>query len=136
MFFRRRKAEIPAFEQRIDSLKPLGFTARAESPGRVRVERGPCVALVEKNGLDAPDIVQPGFRIGGETGVIVDAGNQKFLLTPSGRKLPALASHLEALHSFLEDLRVALGVESLYNDGLGTVNELHNYDRLKGRETR
>lgn len=133
MFFRRRKAKIPTFEQRIASLGANGFVTVVETPDRARVERGPCVAVVQKNGLGAPDILRPGFRIGGETGVIADAGNQKFLLTPSGRKLPALATHLEALHAFLEDLRAALGVESLYHDGLGTINELHNYDRLKGR---
>jgi hypothetical protein len=130
MFFRRGKPRAPGFEERIDSLGHSGF---AVSPNRTRIARGPCAALVRKNAQGAPEIAGAGILVGGEIGVIVDAGNQKFLLTPSGRRLPALATHLEALHAFNEDLREALGIISLYNESLGTVNELHLYDRLQGR---
>jgi hypothetical protein len=130
MFFRRGKLRVPGFEERIDGLGRSGF---AVSPDRARLTRGPCAGLVRENAQGAPEIVRTGILVGGEIGVIVDGGNQKFLVTPSGRKLPALATHLEALHAFTEDLRQALGIVSLYNESLGTVNGLHQYDRLTGR---
>jgi len=46
---------------------------------------------------------------------------------------PALASDLKRLQAFQEDLREALGIESLYNQSLGTVCDSHQYDRLSGR---
>jgi hypothetical protein len=61
----------------------------------------------------------------------VDTGFQKFWRTPDGRDLPALAAHLRELHAFLEDLRETLGLTSLYNTALGTVNDLHLYDRSR-----
>lgn len=130
MFFRRGTPRVPGFEERIDSLGRSGF---AVSPDRTLLTRGPCAGVVRKNAQGAPEIDRAGILIDGEIGVIVDGGNQKFLVTPSGRKLPALATHLEALHAFTEDLRQALGITSLYNESLGTVNELHLYDRLQGR---
>ena len=130
MFFRRGTPRVPGFEERIDHLGQSGF---AVSPDRTRITRGPCAGVVRKNAQGEPEIVRAGILIGGEIGVIVDGGNQKFLVTPSGRKLPALATHLEALHAFTEDLRQGLGITSLYNESLGTVNELHLYDRLHGR---
>ena len=51
-----------------------------------------------------------------------------------GRRIPALAEHLTALHHFQEDLREALGLVSLYNQGLGTTFDQHMYDRVKGRD--
>ena len=130
MFFRRGTPRVPGFEERIDNLGQSGF---AVSPDRTLVTRGPCAVLVRKDAQGAPEIARAGILVGGEIGVIVDGGNQKFLVTPSGGKLPALATHLEALHAFTEDLRQALGIVSLYNESLGTVNQLHQYDRLKGR---
>ncbi len=130
MFFRRGTPRVPGSEERIDNLGRSGF---AVSPDRTLLTRGPCAGVVRKNAQGAPEIVRAGILVGGEIGVIVDGGNQKFLVTPSGRRLPALATHLEALHAFTEDLRQALGIISLYNESLGTVNELHLYDRLQGR---
>ncbi len=130
MFFRRAKPRIRTFEECVDGLEQSGFTV---SPGRTRVTRGACAALLRKNAQGGPEIAHVGILIGEEIGAIVDGGNQKFLVTPSQRKLPALATHLEALHAFTEDLREELGLISLYNESLGTVNELHVYDRLKGR---
>jgi hypothetical protein len=63
-----------------------------------------------------------------------DAGYQKFLLTDDGFKIPALASHLENLRKFNEELRTALGVPTFYNEGLGSVSQLSVYDRVKGRK--
>ena len=48
--------------------------------------------------------------------------------------MPALASQLQALHAFDEDLREALGLTSLYNVSLGTTADEHLYDRLEDRD--
>lgn len=64
----------------------------------------------------------------------MDGGFQKFWRVGNARKAPALASQLRALHAFEEDLREALGLESLYNTSLGTTNDLHQYDRVEGRD--
>jgi len=62
------------------------------------------------------------------------SGNTDILVVDfSALGLPALASQLHALHGFEEDLRAALGVDSLYNTSLGTINDVHNYDRVEGR---
>jgi len=74
--------------------------------------------------------------VGDEIGLLVDGGYQKFFRTPKGRKVPALAEHLKALHAFQEDLKEALGLVSLYNEGLGTTFDQHMYDRVKGRDAR
>ncbi len=65
---------------------------------------------------------------------MVNGGYQMFFVTPSGKRRPALASQLQELHGFEEDLRDALGLTSLYNLGLGTTADLHLYDRLAGRD--
>jgi len=71
--------------------------------------------------------------VAAEIAALVDGGYQKFWRA-GNRRVPALAQQLKALHDFEEDLREALGLESLYNTSLGTTNDLHVYDRLAGRE--
>jgi hypothetical protein len=75
-----------------------------------------------------------GIRMGDEIGALVDGGFQKFFRTPSGKSKPALAEELKALHDFEEDLKEALGQESLYNESLGTVSTFYLYDRVKDRD--
>ena len=69
-----------------------------------------------------------------EIGALVDGGFQKFFRTPSGKKKPALAEELKALHDFEEDAREALGKQSYYNESLGTVSTFYLYDRVKDRD--
>ena len=45
-----------------------------------------------------------------------------------------LAEELKGVHEFQEDLREALGLESLYNESLGTVSTQYLYDRVKDRD--
>jgi hypothetical protein len=78
-------------------------------------------------------VERAGWVLGAEIAALVDGGYQKFWRAGS-RRVPALAQHLKELHDFEEDLREALGLESLYNTSLGTTNDLHVYDRLAGRE--
>src|SRR5512136_3026737 len=103
MFFRRGKPHAASFDERLESLRRAGFTTAAESPGLVRVARGECAAVVRGQDPDPPEIVSLGILRGPEIAVIVDGGYQKFLLTPDGRKQPALATHLQDLHAFEED---------------------------------
>src|SRR6266576_2553581 len=55
-------------------------------------------------------------------------------LTDDGLKIPALASHLQNLRTFNEELRTALGVPTFYNEALGSVSQLSVYDRVRGRK--
>jgi hypothetical protein len=75
-----------------------------------------------------------GVIMGNEIGTLTDVGFQKFFTTPSGKRKPALAEELKAIQNFQEDLREALGLESLYNESLGTVSNVYVYDRVEGRD--
>jgi hypothetical protein len=100
----------------------------------VRISRDGCAVVLD---LDdgAPRVVEPaGVEMSGEIGALADGGFQKFFLTASGKRKPALASDLRALHDFQEDLREALGEISLYNEALGTVSTFYLYDRVKDRD--
>jgi len=128
MLFRRRPPRRPpSFEERLERLRASGFETRPEADGPVRVSRGRCAALIG----NPPHIRQAGRVLGDEMGLLVDAGYQKFWRTPNGQCAPALADELRELHAFEQDLREALGLESWYNTSLGTVNDLHEYDRVK-----
>lgn len=133
MFFRRERPRVPTFDQRVEALRRASFTIESDGSG-VRVSRDGCAAVIEDRGAPHPFVNQAGWVIGGKICALVDEGYQKFWLVPDGRKVPALAHQLSALHRFEEDLREALGLESLYNEALGTVNDLHMYDRVVGRD--
>ncbi len=132
MFFRRERARDLTFQDRLQQASEAGF--KVEAGNHTRVSRNGCAAVLHDVPGDRPDVEKAGILIGDEIGKLVDGGFQKFFLTPSGRKLPALASHLKALHEFQEDLREALGLESLYNESLGTINDSHMYDRVANRD--
>jgi hypothetical protein len=127
MFFRRKQTKEPTFEDRLEALRRAGFEVARQADGRVQVSKHGCGALIS-----AGRIERAGWLLGGNVAQLVDGGYQKFWEAP-GRRVPALASQLQALHEFEEDLRAALGIESLYNTSLGTTNDLHLYDRLDGR---
>jgi hypothetical protein len=78
--------------------------------------------------------VLPTIMHNGQFTKLWDAGYQKFLLTDDGRKVPALASHLQNLRRFNEELRTSLGVPTFYNEALGSVSQISVYDRVKGRK--
>ncbi|MGC8795331.1 MAG: hypothetical protein ACP5U2_18305 [Bryobacteraceae bacterium] len=134
MFFRRTQPRQPSFEERIEGLKEWGFEVLPQPDGSVVVRRDGCQARVRRGDSDSPLVEQAGRQSGDETARLVDAGYQKFWMVPGGRRWPAVASELKALHAFEEDLREALGLTSLYNTSLGTVNAIHWYDRLQERE--
>lgn len=134
MFFRREHPQQLTFDERIGRAQKAGFSAEKQPDGRVRLSKDGCAAIVEDVPGPRPLVERAGILIGDEIGKLVHGGYQEFLLTPSGRKLPALARHLRVLHAFQEDLREALGLVSLYNESLGTVNDSHMYDRLEDRD--
>ncbi|HEV2200182.1 MAG TPA: hypothetical protein VGR73_10190 [Bryobacteraceae bacterium] len=135
MFFRNAKPKVWTFDDRLASLTQAGFSvSRDTTGGTARITRGGFGAAVEDKGSGNVAIGKAGLLVGNEIAVLVNGGYQMFLRTPSGKELPALASHLTALHAFDEDLREALGLTSLYNLALGTTSEAHMYDRVVDRD--
>jgi len=135
MFFRRERPKELTFEERLERVRQAGFTVDVQPGTRtVKINRnGFAVVLDLQDG--APRVIEPaGMLMGGEIGALTDSGYQKFFLTHSGRRQPALATDLKALHDFQEDIREALGQTSLYNESLGTVSTLYLYDRVKDRD--
>jgi hypothetical protein len=134
MFFRRPKTHVPTFEERLRTLQEFGIRSSMKGGGSAVVMRGECAAVVKQTGENAYTVDPLGVIVGQEIGELCDGGNQKYWLTPSGKKEPALAEQLKDLHAFGEDLREGLGLTSFYNEGLGSVNSLHLYDRVKDRD--
>ena len=104
-------------------------------PGRTILRKYGCEAGIERNDKGAPRVSGiPGILLAGEVSKLVDHGYQKLLET-SRVKRAATSDDLNALHNFAEELKEAMGVPSLYNESLGTVSELYQYDRVKDRDT-
>jgi hypothetical protein len=133
MFFRRESSREVTFQDRLQKTVEAGFQVEKQGSGRVRIARDGCAAWIDDVVGQRPRVERAGILQGHEIGFLLDAGFQKFWKTPSGRT-PATAAQLTALHVFEQDLREALGVESLYNLSLGTENDLHQYDRVKDRD--
>ena len=131
------KVHHPTFDQILSDLRAHRFDVRELSgvAGEVLVEKNGVGAVLKKSadGKSASLTANPGFLLGGEISRLLDRGNQKFLKT-SKLEVPATADHLRAVHHFAEELRERAGSESLYNESLGTVSDVYQYDRLKGRE--
>jgi hypothetical protein len=133
MFFKREQPKPPNFDSRVAALAQAGFETRSAPAGTVVVRQG-FAALLREDESGAAGIAEAGLAAGGEIAVLTDLGFQKIFLTPGGRKTPALAEHLKGLHEFTEALGAQLGSTRFYNDGLGTTNSKHIYDRVEGRD--
>ena len=121
-------------QKAIESLAALGFSV-GSTRGVVRVEKYGSGAEFRKGTDDRYQMtIIPTIMIHGQFTRLWDAGYQKFLLTDDAHKLPALATHLENLRKFNEELRTALGVPTFYNEALGSVSQVSVYDRVKGRK--
>ena len=134
MFFRRHRPIQFTWQDRLDRLKQAGFSVTPRPDGSVLVSKGECAVALRETAGQVQRAELAGVLMGGEIGSLVDGGFQKFFRTPSGKSQPALASQLKALHDFEEDLNDALGLESLYNESLGTVSTFYQYDRVKDRD--
>jgi hypothetical protein len=130
MFFRREKPKVFSFDDYLSQLRSAGFQVAAKGSGKAVAMRGPFAAVVE----EGPAIGSAGKVVGNEIGELVHGGYQVRFETKHGKVEAAQAEHLKAYHAFLEDLREALGLKSLYNESLGTVNGKHFYDRVKNRD--
>jgi hypothetical protein len=135
MFFRRAQTKTLTFEERLEQVRGAGFEIQPLAAGQYRISRRGCAIVLENAGGGLPRVVErAGVVMGDEIGALVDGGFQKFFLTPGGKRRPALAEDLRALHDFQEDLREALGQISLYNEALGTVSTFYLYDRVRNRD--
>ncbi len=134
MFFRRQRQTEPTFQERLANLRQAGFTVTPQQEGAVLAGRGECAVTLRENGGQIRRVRPAGILIGGAIASLVDGGFQKFFRTADGKTKPALASELKALHDFEEDLKAGLGLESLYNESLGTVSTYYLYDRVKDRD--
>src|SRR5947209_14708083 len=119
MFFRRHRAEVRSFQDKMTALKSAGFSVTPGNSGASRVTRGAYALDVKDAGGHIAVEDRAGVVMGDEIGVLVDGGYQKFFRTPSEKKRPALADDLKALHDFEEDVKESLGLKSLYNESLG-----------------
>ena len=133
MFFRRPASKPISLQDRLDKLQKAGFQVKVLANGRAEALRDCCAAIWQEVQGSPPRIEHSGILYGSEIATLVDGGFMKLLETPGGMRRPALASDLKRLQAFMEDLREALGIESLYNESLGTVCDSHRYDRLSGR---
>jgi len=125
MFFRRPRPYIPTFSERVERLKQAGFSAENLPDGGVRIAKNGIAAIIDDKAIE-----KAGVLVGSEIGVLLNRGYQMFIETPSGKRLPAIADQLNALHEFEDDVKEALDLVNLYNTSLGTTSRKHNYDRL------
>jgi hypothetical protein len=132
MFFRRQKPKVTTFSERIDRLRAAGFALENLPDGRVKTMKHGVAAIIGDEGANQPDIERAGIVVGNEIASLLSGGYQMFLETPSGKRMPAMAEQLNALHQFEDDVKDALGVTNLYNTSLGTVSRSHAYDRVAG----
>ena len=116
------------------SLRDADFDVSTPEPGKLRVHRANCAAVIAQTPEGGLHFVEPpGYLVGGSIAHLEDRGYQKYLITPKLR-MPALAEHLKAMHQFAQDMRAAIGNKPLYNESLGTVSDRYLYDRVRGRE--
>jgi len=134
MFFRRERIKTPTASERLENLRRSGFEVAPAGNGTVRANRSNCAIELKEEGTELRWLGRAGVLMDGEIAALVDGGYQKYFRTPSGKRKPALAEDLVALHNFEEDLKEALGQESYYNESLGTVSTLYLYDRVKDRD--
>ena len=130
MFFRREKPRVLTFDDHLTALRGKGFEVAPKGNGKAVALRGTYAAVVE----EGPALGISGRVIGNEIGELVHGGYQVRFESKHGKVEAAQADQLKEYHAFMEDLREALGLESLYNESLGTVNGKHFYDRVKNRD--
>ncbi len=135
MFFRRAVVKHLSFEDHMGVARAAGFSTEAAGGGKTRIARNGIGCTAEQGEGDFPRFVErAGVIVGKEIGTLTDGGFQKFFITPSGKRQPALSDDLKAIQNFQEDLREALELTALYNESLGTVSNQYLYDRVEGRD--
>lgn len=135
MFFRRTRPTIPTFVERVNLLKNAGFATQSTPDGRVKITKNGIGAVIGDEGKNQIEIEKAGLLAGNEIATLLSAGYQMFFETPSGKRFPAQAEQLKALHSFEDDIKDALDLTNLYNTSLGTTTPKHMYDRVNKRDS-
>jgi len=135
MFFKHEKPVVVDFSAQLDRLRSAGFSVSDGPSDTALVVRNRYAALLRRDANGKAAIQCCGLALQGEVAELTDLGYQKIFLTANGKQVPAVAEHLQGLHDFTEDLRASLGLTSLYNEGLGTTNEKHLYDRITARDS-
>ena len=110
MFFRRERPKNPTFSERLDQLRQAGFSVTPLPAGGVRVSRADCA-------VDLKEEADSVRAIAGRAGILMgerDRGPGGWRLSEVlpdafGKKKPATADELKALHDFEEDLQEASG---------------------------
>ena len=131
-----KATQTRTYEEALAWLRDNGFDL-TDAPGtnaRVFLRKYSVSAAIERTPDDSVKIfAYPGYLIGSEISKLVNRGYQQFLKT-SKTEVPASAEQLKALQTFSEELKMALGLPSLYNESLGTVSESYHYDRIENRD--
>ncbi len=104
-----------------------------DRPGKIGVKKLNCLQFLERapEGAWVP-FGPPYFIVRGLKCELEDRGYQKFWYS-NGQRSPIRLVDLKGLHLFDEEVRVILGLKSLYNESLGTTCARSVYDRLNGR---
>ena len=128
------KTVTRSFSNAVQYLTDHGFQVTKTASGATQVSKYGCVATIEAAKDGSARVVDfPACLVAGEPALLVDRGHQKFFKT-SKLEVAATAERLHALHDFSEELKLALGYTSLYNEGLGSVSASYHYDRIAGRD--
>jgi hypothetical protein len=131
-----KSIEARTYEEALAWLREHGFDT-TDAPGtnsRVFLRKYNVSAAIQKTPEDGVKIfAYPGYLIGSEISKLINRGYQQFLKT-SKAEVPATADQLKSLQSFSEELKMGLGLPSLYNESLGTVSEAYQYDRIEDRD--
>lgn len=135
MFFRRERPKVRTFGEHLDLLRKAGFGLTNLPDGRVRIAKNGIGAVVSDEGKNQPGIQKAGVLVDSEIATLLSSGYQMFLEIPSGKRIPATASQLKALHEFEDDVKEALDLVNLYNTSLGTTTPKHMYDRVFKRDS-
>ncbi len=133
-----KKTRKPNFNEALDALRSHSFDVQSYSGalgGMLVAKYGAAAVMIPATDKSAPGVlmISPGIMVRGEVARLVDRGYQKFIKSAQ-YELPATAAHLQAVHKFSEELKELTGIQSLYNEALGTVSDIYLYDRLQDRE--
>lgn len=111
-----------------------GFSVTTDSSGRLEVKKSGYVAFLAKQGGPWVYCLPPYFVARGLNCELEDHGYQKFWYAKAeGKRFPVRRVELANLHRFDQEVRYVLGVQSLYQQSLGSTNARTVYDRVEGR---
>src|SRR5262250_2727217 len=112
--------EARTYEEALAWLRDNGFdvTDAPGTNGRVFLRKYNVSAAIQKTADDGVKVfAYPGYLVGSEISKLVNRGYQQFLKT-SKAEVPATAEQLKSLQTFSEELKITLGLPSLYNESL------------------